>query len=157
MRSVFSGRTLHGVPASLTRRQLLIRTGGASVALACFGALPVGATASPAALSPVRAATYAALLDAIDADPAYALLGRDQLVSGFANTYATDESLRRYADAVLDAIDHAPRGSAFSALTPQEAHDELASWDGRLAPDALTLAGLAFAQPEDTHTILFTV
>jgi hypothetical protein len=142
------------VPGSLTRRQLLIRTGGASVALACFGALPVGAAVDPSALSPARAATYAALLDAIDADPAYALIRRDQLAAGFADRYAADESLRRYADTILDAIE---RRSAFSALTPTAAHAELVSWDGRLKPDALALATLAFEQPDDTHTILFTV
>ena len=65
--------------------------------------------------------------------------------------------MRRYADAVLDAIERAPRGSAFSALSAQAAHDELVSWDGRLKPDALSLASLAFAAPEDTHTIVFTV
>ena len=69
-------RTLRGVPGSLTRRQLLVRTGGASVALVCFGALPGGALADPAALSSARAATYAALLDAINADPGYALADR---------------------------------------------------------------------------------
>jgi hypothetical protein len=152
MRSLFSGRTLHGVTASLTRRQLLIRTGGASVALVCFGALPVGAATNPAALSPVRAATYAALLDAIDADPSYSLGRFDPLTDRFAARYAADESLRSYADAVLDAI---PRD--FSALSAQAAHDELAGWDGQLKPDALTLAALVFEPSEDSHTIIFTV
>jgi len=50
------------VSGSLTRRQLLIRTGGASVALACFGALPMGAIAD-------------AVLDAID--PAFRTLSPD--------------------------------------------------------------------------------
>lgn len=157
MRSVFAERTLHGVPGSLTRRQLLIRTGGASVALAVFGAVPVGAAADPAALSSARSATFAALLDALNADPTYSLAARDQLVAGFATRYAGDEPLRGYADAVLDAIDGAPAGRAFSALTAEAAYAELASWDGRLRPDALSLASLAFAQPEDSHTIVFTV
>jgi hypothetical protein len=157
MRNALGERTLHGVPASLTRRQLLIRTGTASVALACLGALPVGATANPAALSAARAATYTALLDALNADPAYSIAGRDQLVAGFANHYAGDESLRRYADAVLDAIEQMPRASAFSTLPAAAAHDELTNWDGSLKPDALSLASLAFAQPDDTHTIVFTV
>jgi hypothetical protein len=152
MRNGPRGRRLPGVAGSITRRQLLIRTGGATVALACLGTLPVGAAAEPAALSPARAATYGALLDAINADPAYSLAGRDQLVSGFAERYAADESLRRYADAVLDAID-----GRFSSLTPQAAHDRLAGWDGALKPDALALASLAFEAPEDTHTIVFTV
>ncbi len=140
------------MPGSLTRRQLLIRTGGASVALACFGALPVtGALADPAALSPARAATYAALLDAIDADPAYALGQREHLVAGFADAYVTDESVRRYADPVLDAL------APLSSLPPHEAHAALADLDGRVKPDALSLAALAFDLPEDTHTIVFTV
>lgn len=145
------------MPGSLTRRQLLIRTGGASVALACFGALPVAAATDPAALSPARAVTYAALLDALNADPSYSLAGRDRLAAGFADRYAGDESLRRYADVVLDAMERTPRGAPFSSLSARAAHDELAGWDGRLKPDALTLAGLAFEPLEDTHTIVFTV
>jgi hypothetical protein len=140
------------VPGSLTRRQLLIRTGGASVALACLGALPTGAIADPAALSPARAATYAALLDAIDADPAYVLAQRDQLAAGFAARYAGDEALRACADTVLDGI-----GPEFARLTPAAAHAELAGWDGRLKPAALDLAATAFDLPDDTHTIVFTV
>jgi hypothetical protein len=142
------------VPGSLTRRQLLIRTGGASVALACFGALPVGAAVDPSALSPARAATYAALLDAVDADPAQTLFGRDRIAAGFADTYAGDESVRRYADVVLDAIE---RECSLSALTPQEAHDRLANFGGPLKPDALTLVALAFEPVADSHTIDFTV
>ena len=57
MRFAARRRTLRSVPGSLTRRQLLIRTGGASVALTCFGVLAGGAVAEPAALSPARAAT----------------------------------------------------------------------------------------------------
>jgi hypothetical protein len=139
------------VPGSLTRRQLLIRTGGASVALACFGVLPGGAVADSAALTPARAATYAALLDAIDADPGYAFGQREHLVAGFADAYVTDESVRRYADPVLDAL------APLASLPPQEAHAALADLGGRLKPDALSLAALAFDLPEDTHTIVFTV
>jgi hypothetical protein len=151
MRIRSRGRRLRGVPGSITRRQLLVRTGGATVALACLGTLPAG-VAADAGLSSRRAATYRALLDAIDADPAYALAGRDQLVASFSSRYAADEGLRRYADAVLDAID-----DGFSELAPRAAHDRLAGWGGRLKPDALTLAALAFEPPEDTHTIAFTL
>jgi hypothetical protein len=140
------------VPGSLTRRQLLIRTGGASVALACFGALPVsGAIADPAALSPARAATYAALLDAVNADPAYAFSQRDRLVAGFAGRYAGDETLRASADPILDAL------APLASLPPGAAHAALADLDGRLQPDAFALAAAAFEQPDDTHTIVFTV
>ena len=137
---------------SLTRRQLLIRTGGASVALACFGALPMGAIADSAALSPARAATYAALLDAIDADPAYALGRHDLVEAAFAERYRSDEFLRSYADAVLDAID-----PAFRTLSPDAAHAELASWGARTQPDALALVALEFEPSADTHPIVFTV
>ena len=115
MRIATGGRTLRGVPGSLTRRQLLIRTGGATVALTCFGALPGGAAAEPAALSSARAATYAR-------DPRRASTPTRRTRSppatsssrGFAERYAGDESLRAYADAVLDAIERAP----FATLSP---------------------------------------
>ena len=136
---------------SLTRRQLLVRTGGASVALVCFGALPGGALADPAALTPARAATYAALLDAIDADPAYSLSQREELVRGFASRYAQDESLRAAADPVLDAL------APLTYRSPYVAHQMLAESDGGLKADALGLAAAAFEQPEDTHTVVFTV
>jgi hypothetical protein len=129
------------VSGSLTRRQLLIRTGGASVALVCLGALPGGAIAEPAALSAERAATYAALLEAVDADPSYALVPRDRLVASFAARYAGDESLRACADPILDAL----------AVTT------LPELDGFYTPDALALAAAAFEPPEDTHTVDFTV
>ena len=158
MRFAARRRTLRSVPGSLTRRQLLIRTGGASVALTCFGVLAGGAVAEPAALGPARAATFGALLDAISADPAYALADRDALAAGFARAYATgDEPLRRYADAVLDAIERAPRDAPFSALRPQAAHRELVGFDGALKADALSVATLAVGQPEDSHTIVFSV
>src|SRR3954470_22562825 len=105
------------MPGPLTRRQLLVRSGGASVALVCLGALPTGAVADPAALTPARTATYAALLDAIDADPAYAL-GRHEIATAqFADRYLADESLRTFADAVLDAI-----GPDFAKLPADAAH-----------------------------------
>ena len=123
MRIVFDGRTLRGVPGSLTRRQLLVRTGGASVALVCFGALPGGAVADPAALSSARAATYAALLDAINADPALRA-GRTASSSSPASPTATPAttSLRAYADAVLDAIER-----RLARVSPDAAHDALAT------------------------------
>ena len=151
-------RTLGGVPGSLTRRQLLIRTGGASVALTCFGALAAGAVAEPAALNATRAATFGALLDAISADPAYALADRDALAAAFERAYtAGDESLRLYADSVLDAIERAPRDAPFSALRAQAAHRELVGFDGELKADALSVATLAVGQPEDSHTIVFSI
>jgi hypothetical protein len=130
-------RTLGGVPGSLTRRQLLIRTGGASVALACFGALPVSATADPAALSSARAATFAAILDAINADPGYELADRAYRAGRFADIYAASgDDFRAYANAVLDGV--------------AEGRD-------RLGGDALDLASLPYLEPSDSHPILFTI
>ena len=130
-------RTLRGVPGSLTRRQLLIRTGGASVALVCFGALPGGAVADPAALSATRAATFAAILEAINADPGYELADRADRAGRFAEIYRTGgDDFRAYADAVLD--DLAERGVVLNA-------------------GALDLAALPYLEPSDSHPILFTI
>src|SRR3954463_6982949 len=93
------------MPGPLTRRQLLVRSGGASVALVLLGALPTGAVADPASLTPARAAAYAALLDAINADPAYELADRAARVTRFAAIYSdADDAFRSYADDVLDGF-----------------------------------------------------
>ena len=61
--------------------------------------------------------------------------------------------LRRYADAVLDAIE---RTAPFSSLT--RGRPTTAGGLGRTAQAGRpTLAGLAFEPLEDTHTIVFTV
>jgi hypothetical protein len=131
---------LLGVSTSLTRRALLIRAGGATVALACFGALPGGAAADPAALSSARAATYAAVLDAIHADPSYELADRADRARRFGALYAeSGDHFRVYTDAVLD--EQAERG----------VHRD------RLSAGALELAALPYIEPSDTHTIVFTV
>jgi hypothetical protein len=124
------------VPGSLTRRQLLIRTGGASVALACLGALPTaGAVADPAALTAARGATYAALLDALDASPGYELADRATRVDRFATIYAgADDRFRAYADEVLDDFE----ADGFNAA-------------------ALDLAALPYLEDNDSHTFAFTV
>ena len=123
------------MPGPLTRRQLLVRTGGASVALVCLGALPSGAVADPAALTSTRTATYAALLDAINATPAYVLPDRAARVDRFAEIYAdADAAFRVYADDVLDEF--ADRG--FTAR-------------------ALDLAALPYLEDNDSHTFAFTV
>jgi hypothetical protein len=122
------------VPGSLTRRQLLIRTGGATVALTCFGALPGGAAAEPAALSAARAAAYASILDDLHALPQYVLADRADRVALFADVYAhSGEAFRAYADDVLDHF--AARG--FTA-------------------GALDLAALPYLEENDSHPILFT-
>jgi hypothetical protein len=131
---------LLGVSTSLTRRALLIRTGGATVALACFGALPAGAVVDPAALSSTRAATYAAILDAIHADPGYELADRAERAQHFGQLYAASgDHFRAYADAVLDE------------LAEREIHRH------HLSAGGLELAEFVYVEPSDTHTILFTV
>ena len=123
------------MPGSLTRRQLLIRTGGATVALTCFGALPAGAVAEPAALSSARAAPYASILDELHALPQYELADRAARVAQFAESYATaGEPFRAYADDVLDHF--ARRG--FTA-------------------GALDLAALPYLEENDSHAFAFTV
>src|SRR5690349_2600491 len=87
----------------LTRRQLLVRGGGVTVALACLGSLPGGAVAEPGALSTAHADAYAALLDLIDAQPAYELSDRVLRARRFAELYGdADDDFRLYADAILD-------------------------------------------------------
>jgi hypothetical protein len=127
----------------MTRRQLLMRTGGAGVALAGFGLLSHAAIAGPAALAPDRRAAYAALLAAVNAEPAYEIAARDELVARFAELYATaDAPYRAYADATLDAL--APRG--LRAAGPQ------------LTVDALTLVKRPFVSDgEDLNQLLFSV
>ncbi len=143
MRAARIGRTLPAVSSSMTRRQLLIRTGGAGVALAGFGLLSQAATADPAALVAVRRATYASLLVAVDALPAYEIPDQDGLTSRFAELYATgDEPFRIYVDATLDAL----AAVGFDRAEPQ------------LAIDALTLVKRPYVSDvDDSHQILFSV
>jgi hypothetical protein len=128
---------------SMTRRQLLVRTGGAGVALAGFGLLSHVAIADPAALTPGRRATYAALLAAVNAEPAYEIAGREDVVAHFAVLYAAaDDPYRAYADATLDAL----------------APDGLGNADPQLTVDALTLVKRPFiADGDDLNQLLFSV
>jgi hypothetical protein len=119
----------------LTRRQLLVRGGGVTVALACFGTLPGGAAAEPGALSAAHADAYAALLDLVDAQPAYDLSDRLQRAGRFAEIYSErGDAFRRDADALLDD---------FAA--------------GRTRSGALDLAALPYRDDLDDTTILFTL
>src|SRR3954452_22375803 len=119
----------------LTRRQLLVRGGGLTVALAYFGTLPGGAAADPPALSAEHAGAYAALLDLIDADPAYELPDRVYRVPRFAELYGdADDAFRAWADAALDDFTE----------------------HGRAGAAALDLASLVYREP-DSNTILFTL
>jgi hypothetical protein len=135
---------LRGVTTStITRRQLLVRTGGAGVALAGFGLLTRAAMADGSALSPDRRATYAALLAAVHAYPAYEIADREAVVARFADLYATaDEPFRAHVDVTLDALE--PRG--------------LAKADPQLTIDALTLVKRPFvSDADDLNQLLFSV
>jgi hypothetical protein len=135
---------LRGVTtSSITRRQLLVRTGGAGVALAGFGLLSRAAMADPSALSPRRRAIYAALLADVHAHPAYEIPDREAVGARFADLYAgTDEPFRAYADATLDALE--PGG--------------LANADPQLTIDALRLVKRPFVSgAEDLNQLLFSV
>jgi hypothetical protein len=129
--------------SSITRRQLLVRTGGAGVALAGFGLLSRAAMADPSALSPRRRATYAALLADVHANPAYEIADREAVVARFTDLYAAaDEPFRAYVDATLDALESGG----------------LANADPQLTIDALTLVKRPFvADAEDLNQLLFSV
>src|SRR3954469_21729285 len=119
----------------LTRRQLLVRGGGVTVALACFGTLPAGAEPGPAALSAARAGAYASLLDLIDAQPAYELDDRALRARRFAQLYGEgDAAFQQYADAILDDVAR-----------------------GQVPAGALDLAALPYRDDPDDNTILFTL
>jgi hypothetical protein len=143
MRAAGIGVRLPAVSSSMTRRQLLVRTGGAGVALAGFGLLSQAATADPAALAAGRRATYASLLAAVDSQPLYEIPDQDAVASHFAELYAAgDDPFRRYVDATLDAL--APVG--------------LEHADPQLSVDALTLVKRPYVSDEDDfHQILFGV
>ena len=143
MRASRIGRRLPAVSSSMTRRQLLVRSGGAGVALAGFGLLSRAAAADSAGLAAGRRATYASLLAAVDALPAYEIPDQDAVAERFADLYATgDEPFRGYVDATLDAL--APVG--------------LERADAQLTVDALTLVKRPYVSDEDDfHQILFGV
>jgi hypothetical protein len=134
---------LPAVSSSLTRRQLLIRTGGAGVALAGLGLLPRGAAADPSALTAARRATYASLLADVDASPLYEIPDQEAVAGRFAEIYATGgDSFRAFADGTLDAL--APGG--------------LTAADTRLAIDALSLVKQPYVDPDDDlNQLLFSV
>ena len=142
MRAPRIGRRLPAVSSSMTRRQLLVRGGGAGIALAGFGLWSQAATADPAALAAGRRATYAALLAAVDAHPLYEIPDPDAVVARFADIYSTGtESFRAYADTTLDALE--PVG--------------LDRADPQLTIDALTLVKRPYASDEDLNQLLFSV
>ena len=128
--------------STITRRQLLARTGGAGLALAGFGLIARASPADSVELSAARRRIYAGLLAEVDAQPAYEIPDRDAVAERFAQLYAAaDEPYRGFADATLDALE--PVG--------------LAGADPQLGIDALTLVKRPFIDDEDLNQLLFSV
>jgi hypothetical protein len=107
----------------ITRRQFLLRGGALAGALVVGGATaaltPSGGQAEAAALTAARRRTYTALMETVVTgpslrlDPAVAPQAAEQFAAAYA---AWPPDRRRDADAVLDALEHAPPGGSFSAL-----------------------------------------
>jgi hypothetical protein len=148
------GETRSRVPDSSPAAR---RTGGVTVGLACLGVVP-RALADPAELGSAHRGTYAALLRAIDAGPAYEIEDVDLRATMFAEVYADgDDAFRAAADTALDALEAFPASASFSELDPGDAYAQLEPWrreDGR-DHDLLTLVELAFPQDDEWHQILF--
>jgi hypothetical protein len=140
---------------SLTRRQLLLRTGGVTVGLACLGTVP-RALAGPAALDAGREQTYRAVLSAIDAGPGSEIADVGVRAAMFADVYDhAEDGFRARADALLDALEAFPQGGSFSALDPPAAYAALGKWsrtEGRNF-DLPYLVDVAFPQEDDWHQI----
>lgn len=144
---------------SLTRRQLLVRTGGITVGLACLGTVPL-ALAGPPALDAARGRTYAALLRAIDAGPGFEIADVEGRAALFATVYADgDDGFRAAADAALDALEAFPRAAPFSALEPADAHDVVGAFNRAEGGEFNVpyLVDLAFPQEDDWHQIQVAV
>jgi hypothetical protein len=149
----------------VTRRQLLIRGGGATLVLFAAGAGPALAQnlADPTALSAARSATVLALLAAIAADPGADLApdAVELVASDFGEAYAAAPAdVRAFADDTLDRV-KAEQPGGFAILSPAESLAVLQGWssagpaDGAagdphrtLAASALALAGLAGGEDE---------
>jgi hypothetical protein len=140
---------------SLTRRQLLVRTGGITVGLACLGTVP-RALAGPAALDAGRSRTYTALLRAIDAGPGIEIADAEGRAALFADFYGSaDDGFRAAADAALDALEAFPSGAPFSALEPADAHEAFGAFNRSDGGEFNVpyLVDLAFPQEDDWHQI----
>ena len=147
----------------VTRRQLLMRGGGVTIALLAAGAAPALAeslAADPAALTAARSATALALLAAIAADGGSELTAEavELVAADFGDRYAeAPADVRAFADDTLDRIE--AEGalatlSAVDALAPRGWSEAGAPEDAAgdphrtLAASALTLAGLAGGEDE---------
>jgi hypothetical protein len=126
----------------VTRRQLLVRSGGAYLIL--YGALARAAfaedaVADPLALSAARAATMAAVLGAVAAEPGTGLApDAVPLTSEFFGDYyaAAPEWVRSGVDDTLDRV--ASEAPGIAALQPAEALSLLQGWSTAGAPDGQT-------------------
>ena len=148
----------------VTRRQLLLRGGGVTIALFAAGAGPALAqqlAADPAALTGARRVTALALLAGIAADPGSDLTpaALELVAADFADRYAeAPPDVRAFADDTLDRIE---AEGALAARSPEDALVVLRAWSSAGAPDgatgdprrtlaasALTVAGLAGGEDE---------
>ena len=148
----------------VTRRQLLKRGGGITIALFAAGAGPALAqelAADPAALTAARRATALALLAGIAADPNgdLAPAAVEFLAVDFGDHYAeAAPDVRAFVDETLDRIE---ADGALAALSPDDALALLRTWSSAGAPEAptgdphrtlaasaLALAGLAGGEDE---------
>ena len=156
----------------VTRRQLLVRSGGAYLVL--YGALARAAfaedaAADPLALSGARAATIAAVLAAVAADPGTGLAPD---VVGFTTEQfgdyyaAAPEWVRSDVDAMLDRV--AAEAPGIADLQPAEALALLQGWSNAgdpggqtgdprcaLAADALSLA--SFRLDDEPRDVGYTL
>jgi hypothetical protein len=163
------GRWAVSSPSSdgVTRRQLLVRSGGAYLIL--YGALARAAFAEDAAadtlaLSAARAATIAAVLAAVAADPGTGLAPDVvPLTAGWFGDYyaAAPEWVRGAVEDTLDRVEAEAPG--FAALAPADALALLQGWvdagtpDGRpaLATGALSLA--SFRLDDEPREVGYTL
>jgi hypothetical protein len=148
----------------VTRRQLLMRGGGVTIALLAAGAAPALAeslAADPAALTAARSATALALLGAIAADGGSELTAEavELVAADFGDRYAeAPADVRAFADDTLDRIE---AEGALATLSAVDALAVLRGWSEAGAPEdaagdprrtlaasALTLAGLARGEDE---------
>jgi hypothetical protein len=147
----------------VTRRQLLMRGGGVTIALLAAGAAPALAEslAADPALTAARSATALALLAAIAADGGSELTAQavELVAADFADRYAqAPADVRAFADDTLDRIE---AEGALATLSAVDALAVLRGWSEAGAPEdaagdphrtlaasALTLAGLAGGEDE---------
>src|SRR3954470_6077921 len=159
---------------STTRRQFLLRGGALAGALAIGGTaavLPARGGAQATALTAARRRTYTALVEAVVTQPSMRLNPAiaAPAAAEFAATYAGwPAERRRYADAVLDALERAPATGAFSGLDRARRGAELRDGSRALRPNptgaeharleltgrALQLAAVVLCPPDLGHQIL---